>query len=197
MSMNLVLASQSIRRSEILDQIGIEYTVCPSGFDEESIKIDDPIEYVETLAFKKAESVPCSKGNDVLILGADTVVVIDQHILEKPNSVDEAKKYLRMLSGREHQVYTGVSLIRIQDQKTITTHQMTTVVFDVLSEDDIEFYTSTKEPFDKAGGYGIQGIGARFVKEIHGDYLNVVGLPANLVIKMLKEMGELNENTNS
>lgn len=197
MSMNLVLASQSIRRSEILDQIGIEYTVCPSGFDEESIKIDDPIEYVETLAFKKAESVPCSKGNDVLILGADTVVVIDQHILEKPNSVDEAKKYLRMLSGREHQVYTGVSLIRIQDQKTITTHQMTTVVFEVLSEDDIEFYTSTKEPFDKAGGYGIQGIGARFVKEIHGDYLNVVGLPANLVIKMLKEMGELNENTNS
>lgn len=192
--MKLVLASQSTRRSEILDQVGINYTVIASGFNENSIQIDNPIEYVETLAFKKAESVLCSKEEDIVILGADTVVVIDNHILEKPNSVEEAKRYLRMLSGRDHQVFTGISLYRPQDYKTITAHQMTTVVFDTLSEDDINFYTSTKEPFDKAGGYGIQGIGARFVKEIHGDYLNVVGLPANLVIKLLKEMGEMNEN---
>jgi len=195
--MKLVLASQSIRRSEILDQIGINYTVIASGFDEKSIRIDNPIEHVEALAFKKAESIPCSKEENIVILGADTVVVIDEHILEKPISVEEAKKYLRMLSGREHMVFTGVSLYRPQDKKTITTHQMTTVVFDTLSEGDIDFYTSTKEPFDKAGGYGIQGIGARFIKEIHGDYLNVVGLPANLVIKLLKEMGEMNENRNN
>ncbi len=192
--MHLILASASIRRSEILDQIGLAYTVIPSGFDEDTIQIENPIEYVETLAFKKAESIPCSTEPNTIILGADTVVVIDEHILEKPSSVEESKKYLNMLSGREHQVYTGVSLYRPWDKKTITTHQMTTVVFDVLTKDDIDFYTSTKEPFDKAGGYGIQGIGARFVKEIHGDYLNVVGLPVNLVLKLLKEMGEMNED---
>lgn len=194
MNMKLVLASQSIRRAEILTQIGISFTVVPSGFDEESIHLDNPIEYVETLAFKKAESIPCSKEENIVVLGADTVVVIDEHVLEKPGCVAEAKKFLRLLSGREHQVYTGICLYRVQDQRTITTHQMTTVVFDTLTEEDIDFYTSTKEPFDKAGGYGIQGIGARFVKEIHGDYLNVVGLPVNLVLKLLKEMGEINES---
>ena len=194
--MKLILASQSIRRSEILEQVGIDFTVIPSGFDEESIQLDHPIEYVKTLAYKKAESLSCLNEENSLVLGADTVVVIDGHILGKPHSVDQAKKYLRLLSGREHQVYTGICLYRLQDQKTIIDHQMTKVVFDTLTEDDIDFYTSTKEPFDKAGGYGIQGIGARFVKEIHGDYFNVVGLPVNLIIKLLKEMGDVYENRN-
>lgn len=189
----IILASESIRRAEILEQVGIDFEVRPSGFDENSIQLDDPIEYVKTLALKKAESIPCLKEENRCILSADTVVVIDNHILEKPNSPKEAKEHLLRLSGREHFVYTGVCLIRPWDKRTMLECKITKVVFDSLTEDDIDYYISTKEPFDKAGGYGIQGIGARFVKEIHGDYFNVVGLPINLVMHMLKKMGEEDE----
>ncbi len=193
MDKQLILASGSIRRAEILDQVGIDYRIIPSNFDESTVIIADPIEYVKTLAFKKAESVARYNKNFDLILGADTSVVINGHILGKPHNKEKSREFLKMLSNRAHKVYTGVSLIRTWDNKTITRHQVTSVHMDSLSEDDIEFYISTKEPFDKAGGYGIQGIGARFVKEIHGDYFNVVGLPINLLIDMLKEMGEVYE----
>jgi len=189
----IILASASIRRAEILNQVAIEYEIILGDFDENTIQIHNPIEYVKTLAFKKAESVPCSSNEKRCVLGADTVVVINQTILEKPSSIEEAKDYLRLLSNSDHEVYTGVSIYRPWDKRTITDYQVTVVSFDTLTEEDIDFYVSTKEPFDKAGGYGIQGIGARFIREIKGDYFNVVGLPVNLVIKMLKEMGEVDE----
>ncbi len=191
--MKLILASQSDRRAELLKQVGIDFEIIPGDFDEDSIKIDDPIEFVETLALKKAESIPCTDTERRPILGADTSVVIDGHILGKPRSAEEARKYLRLLSGRAHNVYTGICIYCPWDKRSMVSHKVTTVVMDRLSEEDIEFYIGTKEPFDKAGGYGIQGIGARYIKEIHGDYFNVVGLPIHLVCKMLKQMGETYE----
>lgn len=186
----LILASASPRRSEIMKLVGIDFTVMPSDFDESTIKLDNPKDFVETLAFKKAESIACLQEDDVYILGADTTVVIEGEMLGKPHDTETSVRYLRMIQGKQHTVYTGVSLIRTRDQKTITKSMATQVLMDSMTEDDIAFYVSTKEPFDKAGGYGIQGVGSRFVKEIKGDYFNVVGLPINLVTHMFKEMGE-------
>ncbi len=190
----LILASASPRRSELLDLVNIPHEVSPSEFDETTIQLDNPIDFVETLAFKKAESVACTQKEPAYVLGADTSVVIDGEILGKPHTGDKTREYLRKLSGRAHRVYTGVSLIRTRDNFTITRTMISEVVMDSLSEEEIDFYIGTKEPFDKAGGYGIQGIGSRFVKEIRGDYFSIVGLPINLVIHMLKEMGETHES---
>ncbi len=190
----LILASASPRRSELLDLVDISFEVLPSDFDESTIQLDDPKDFVETLAYKKAESIACIQKEPAYVLGADTSVVIDGEILGKPHTPEMTRAYLRKLSGKAHSVYTGVSLIRTRDNCTITKTMITEVVMDSLSEADIDFYISTKEPFDKAGGYGIQGIGSRFVKEIRGDYFNVVGLPINLVTHMLKEMGETHES---
>jgi len=190
----LILASGSPRRREILDQAGFSFKVVASDFDEDTISLIDPIEFAKTLAYKKAESIACKTEEYGYVIGADTLVVVDGNILGKPHDELKSADYLRMLSGRSHQVVTGISLIRTWDKKTISRHMITQVVMESMSEDDIKFYTGTKEPFDKAGAYGIQGIGSRFVKEIRGDYFNVVGLPVNLLVDMLKEMGEVHES---
>lgn len=183
----LILASNSIRRAQLLDQIGIPFIVVPSDFDESSVPLCEPIEYVMTLALAKAESIECPSDGDYIVLGADTVVVVNQTILGKPSDEVEAKQFLGLLSGKIHDVYTGVSLLRPKDNKKSIFYVKTQVTMSELSELDIEYYISTKEPFDKAGAYGIQGVGARYIQKIEGDFYNVVGLPLNKVIEMLKE----------
>ena len=182
----IVLASSSPRRAQLLDQIQLDYIVFPSDFDEASIFIDNPEEYVKTLAYKKAESIQCVDFDKDIILAADTVVVFQNQILEKPNNEKEAISHLMHLSGQTHEVYTGICLLRQQDQIKIIDSEITQVVMNTIDAQEIEEYIRTKEPFDKAGGYGIQGIGAKFVKEIHGDYFNVVGLPISKVYHYLK-----------
>lgn len=183
----IILASNSIRRAQLLDQIGIPYTINASDFDESVIKIEDPVELVQTLALLKAESIECSSIERRIILSADTVVVSDGRILGKPSNASEARSYLHMLSGRTHDVYTGVCLYRRSDQKKILFFERTEVTMSELDERDIDDYIGTKEPFDKAGAYGIQGIGARYIQSIKGDFYTVVGLPLNKLISKLKE----------
>ena len=186
----LILASQSERRADLLKQVGIRFEVIPSGFDENSISKTyiNPKEYVQTLAFKKAEFLSCLDLKNVLVLGADTVVVVNGQILGKPSDEKEAIEFLRLLSGKEHDVYTGVCIFNPETSEKMIQYQHTGVLMDAMNEHDFQYYVSTKEPFDKAGAYGIQGIGARYIKKINGDYFNVVGLPINLTLHMLKAM---------
>jgi septum formation protein len=186
----LILASQSERRADLLKQIGIDFKIIPSEFDENSISKThiEPKEYVQTLALKKAEFLSCQGMNDALILSADTIVVIEGQILGKPINKEQAYTYLKLLSGKIHEVYTGVCILDPKNSKKIVRYQCTTVLMDTMNEHDFDYYIGTKEPFDKAGAYGIQGIGARYIKKINGDYFNIVGLPINLTIHMLKEM---------
>lgn len=182
----LILASNSIRRAQLLGQIEIPYEIRVSNFDESTIQLDDPVELVQTLALMKAESIDCASIETRIILSADTVVVLDNKILGKPSDANEAANYLSRLSGRTHEVYTGVCLYRKSDNKKVVFYERTEVTMSVMDAHDIAYYVSTKEPFDKAGAYGIQGIGARFVEKINGDYNNVVGLPLNKVVDRLK-----------
>lgn len=182
--MKIVLASASPRRSELLKLLFEDFSVRPSGADEnlpDSIKADSAAEY---LASKKAESV--KSGNDEIVIGCDTAVVIDDIILGKPADPEDCRKMLSMLSGKTHQVYTGVCIL-YKDSK-ISFTEKTDVEFYNISDDEAENYIKTGEPFDKAGGYGIQGRGALFVKSISGDYFNVVGLPVSRLNRELKKI---------
>lgn len=184
----LVLASASPRRQELLHNAGIEFVVQPANVPEVPEKDESPKAYAERLAREKAQAVFRQRPDD-FVLGADTVVVIDKRILEKPADADDAACMLRMLSGREHQVITGVCLAGkgFEDVRSETTQ----VTFSVLSDDDIRFYVATSEPMDKAGAYAIQGMASRWITRIEGDYSNVVGLPVSLVYRMLRERGAI------
>ncbi len=181
---NLILASNSPRRREILTQGGFSYTVDAADIDED-LGIDDPAKLVEELSYNKAKAVADRHPGDIII-GADTVVVIDNDILGKPADEADAIKMLKRLSGATHQVMTGVSLIR--GEKRTTFHEVTDVTFFELTDDEIKNYVSTGEPLDKAGAYGIQGKGALLVESIKGDYLSVVGLPLARFNRNLNKM---------
>lgn len=177
----MILASQSPRRRELLSYITKDFEVRVSDVDETLPCEMPPQEAVEYLSRIKAEPF---KNDDDIIIGADTVVSIDGAILGKPENEKKAKQMLRQLSGREHSVFTGVTVII---NKEITTFSVQTrVKFFDLSEDDIVWYVSTGEPMDKAGAYGIQGLGSLLVEKINGDYFNVVGLPISKVNQVLK-----------
>jgi septum formation protein len=178
---SLILASQSPRRAEILRNAGIEFEVRVSGVPEEPAPGESPTDYVRRLAATKASAVPRSEAE--LVLGADTVVVLDEQILEKPRDTADAERMLRMLSGREHTVVTGVCLLRHRD--SIAASSSTRVQFADLSDTDIRDYVRSGEPMDKAGAYAIQGLGSKFIERIDGCYFNVVGLPISLVWRML------------
>jgi len=182
----LVLASASPRRQELLRNAGIEFVVHPAHVPEVPQKDESPKAYAERLAREKAHAVSRQRPGDV-VLGADTIVVVGKTILEKPNSPEDAARMLRILSGREHLVITGVCLVGegFEDTRSETT----TVTMSGLSEDDIRFYVASAEPMDKAGAYAIQGIASRWIPRIEGDYSNVVGLPVSLVYRMLRERG--------
>jgi septum formation protein len=177
----LVLASQSPRRAEILRQAGIEFIVRAAAVDETALDGENPVSYVKRLAQLKASAVPASP--DEIVLGADTTVVIDGEMLAKPIDAADANRMLTQLSGRRHEVMTGVCLI--SSDRCTTEHAVTAVWFAPMSEREIEAYVASGEPMDKAGAYGIQGLASKFITRIEGCYFNVVGLPVSLVWRMI------------
>ena len=189
--MKLILASQSPRRHDILRWMGIpfETEVCP---DPEIVPDGiTPIETVKLLAEHKASYAANLHPGD-FALGSDTIVVLDGQILGKPHSPEQAKDYLSRLQGREHTVYTGVALLH--GEKKDVRCCATEVWFRPMSEAEMEWYVNTGEPMDKAGAYGLQGLGCVFVDHIDGNYFNVIGLPAPTVYEMLLENGFMTEN---
>jgi septum formation protein len=149
---------------------------------------EKPFDYAQRLARDKAQAV-LARYPDGLVLGADTVVVVDEHLLEKPQGTDDARRMLSLLSGRAHEVVTGVCLTSSQYERIEA--EITTVVFSSMSEQEISDYVASGEPMDKAGAYGIQGMASRWVERIEGDYFNVVGLPIARVYRMLKRASQL------
>lgn len=186
-----VLASASPRRRWLLGQLGIPFTVMESDVDEAAFckAGTAPGECVATLALAKARSVASRWKEPVLVLGADTVVVIDGDILGKPNSAEEAKGMLERLQGRSHEVYTGVALVGAGSGREVAAVERTEVTIRPLAESEIEAYVASGESLDKAGAYAIQGLGATIVSGINGCFYNVVGLPLARVALMLKEWG--------
>jgi septum formation protein len=182
----LVLASASPRRQELLRNAGIEFVVHPANVSEIPRNGEAPRAFAERMAREKALAVFAQRPNE-LVLGADTVVVTDSEILGKPRDAADAARMLRLLSGRKHEVITGVCLagpkLRIENAQSETT----LVVMGALSDDDIRTYVASGEPMDKAGAYAIQGMASRWISRIEGDYFNVVGLPVALVWRMLKQ----------
>ena len=181
----IILASASPRRQQLLSQLGLKFSVEPSCLDENlNYKLDfGPL--VAEMAFKKAMAV--AKRHEIgLVLGADTIVVLDDMILGKPSTFKEAEEMLRNLSGRWHKVFTGVSLVDAATKRHIKEFEESRVKFKVLSSLEIQNYIKTGEPMDKAGAYGIQGKGALFIEKIEGDYYNIVGLPLFKLSQMLK-----------
>lgn len=186
----LILASSSSRRIEILKNLGLEFEVIPSNF-EESLVDDQPQRLVCKLAESKAKDVISKVPSDSIIIAADTVVVKDKRIFGKPKSQNEAYEMLRELSGSSHKVVTGICIVDNINELEVADYEETTVYFKELSDDEIWNYIKTGEPIDKAGAYGIQSLGGLFVKKIDGCYFNVMGLP---VYKLYTMMGELGIN---
>ncbi len=182
--MELVLASSSPRRQELLQAAGIPFTVYAANVPEELRKGEAPQAFAERLAYEKADAV-WQQHPDSLVLGADTIVVVDKHVLGKPAGTNDAKRMLEMISGRTHKVMTGVCLLGTGMRKIATAS--TQVRFAAMSAGEIDDYIATGEPMDKAGAYGIQGVASRWVPWIGGDYTNVVGLPVPLVYEMLRQ----------
>jgi septum formation protein len=180
----LILASRSPRRSELLTAAGISFEVLSADIDETPRANESPSAYVERLAVEKARAVLALRPES-RVLGADTTVTIDGEILGKPENDVDARRMLRLLSGRVHDVHTGIALLSAgRFRSGIAT---TRVWFDVMTDEDISWYVATGEPVDRAGAYAIQGFASRFIPRIDGSYSNVVGLPVALVSSILKE----------
>ncbi len=189
----LVLASASPRREALLRQVGLAFEVRPSGVAEVGTVLaagGSPAEFVRQYAYQKALDV-ATHYHRALVLGADTVVTLDGHLLGKPESPEQAADMLRLLSGRTHEVHTGLALVRVGGEPIDpqVDHVVTKVTFRSLPADEIAAYVATGEPLDKAGAYGIQGRGAVLVAGIEGDYYNVVGLPLARLAEMLRHFG--------
>ena len=182
--MPIVLASASPRRQELLRDAGIEFVVKPENIPEVRQKNEAPQVFAERMAREKAHTV-LAENSEEYVLGADTIVVVNDLVLGKPENEQDAARMLRLLSGRKHHVITGVCLKGngFEDVRSETT----AVHFSVLSDDDIRAYIATGEPMDKAGAYAIQGMASHWISKIEGDYSNVVGLPVALVLEMLRE----------
>ncbi len=188
--MKYVLASASPRRKEILENLGLDFTVITSDADESS-EICDPEKLTEELSRRKAEAVRDHLSrlgkldNETVIIASDTVVFVCGEILGKPKDRDDAERMMRMLSGKSHTVTSGVALVH--SGKTFSAHSTTKVTFDELDEEFIDKYVSSNEPYDKAGAYAIQGRAAEVISKIDGCYFNVVGLPVNRLIHLARE----------
>ena len=190
----IILASASLRRAEILRTVGWPFETLVVNIDESRRENEGAAGYVQRLAGEKAEAAAAIIGRNptvregavatLVVVAADTTVVIDGHILEKPVDDKDAKRMLRLLNNRWHQVLTGIALIDSAAHMTIA-HEQTEVKFAAMSDEDIDWYVATGEPRDKAGAYAIQGLGARFIEEINGDYFNVVGLPVRLLYELI------------
>ena len=197
--MKLILASASPRRAEILRNAEIRFEIWSTDVDESRLDNESPGEYVRRLALAKARAAADrnpSLAADDLIIGADTVVVVDSVILGKPASSVDAKRMLRSISGSVHEVHTGLALLQISGTQQRVVEEITRVHFMHLNDQEIEDYIATGEPFDKAGAYAIQGIGGRYVTRIEGCYFNVMGLPLTRLWTLLREFGLENSAEN-
>ena len=185
-----ILASASPRRRELLERLGIDFDVVVSEADESAIPKNIPVKlYVQELAMIKASASAKQvlANKNAIIIAADTVVTLDGKLLGKPKNKPDAFNILKSLSGREHEVYTGICVMRIRDAKTVCRAVKTTVRFKELTDEKIHAYIATGEPMDKAGAYGIQGIAAVLIDGIDGDYFNVVGLPLAALSDVLEK----------
>ena len=184
----LILASKSPRRRYLLKQAGLSFAVIPSQFDESNVPLSSPEAYVKLLAEAKANQVS-EDYPEKWVIGADTIVMIDETLLGKPESRAEARLMLKRLSGKTHQVFTGYCICCKSKNRSYSEVIKTDVRFKNLSDTEIEWYIRTNEPFDKAGAYAIQGLGTFLVKSIKGSYTNVVGLPVCEVVEFLIDEG--------
>jgi septum formation protein len=184
----LLLASGSPRRAEILRAVGWPFDALATNIDETLAPGESAPKLVERLALGKAEAA-AKKHPSLLVLGADTTVVVDSEILGKPVDEQDARRMLRLLSGKWHDVLTGVALVRTEGNGCrVVAHERTQVRFSEMSDAEIDWYVASGEPMDKAGAYAIQGRAALFIEEIRGDYWNIVGLPLRLVYKLAGEL---------
>ena len=185
----LLLASSSPRRAEILRDAGFTFSVVSSAVDETPLPGESPQEHTQRLAIAKAELVAAGADGPAIVIAADTVVTVDDRIIGKPRSTDDARQILEQLSGRTHSVLTAVALIRLPGAERRAFVETTFVQFSTLSSDEISSYLATEEPYDKAGAYAIQGLAGRYIPRIEGCYFNVVGLPLSRVTQALIELG--------
>ncbi|MGE6259570.1 Maf family protein [Heyndrickxia sporothermodurans] len=182
---DLILASSSPRRKELLEKLQIPFTIITSHVNEDFSKSQAPEEVVTELALRKAYAISKSHPKSVVV-GADTIVLLEQEILGKPNDRNHAKNMLERLSGKTHTVLTGVAIV--YEEIIQTFYEKTDVTFWELTSFEIEHYLNSNEPYDKAGAYGIQGLGSLLVRSIHGDYFSVVGLPVSRLKRKLSEL---------
>ncbi|SJZ36388.1 Maf family protein [Anaerorhabdus furcosa] len=182
---NLILASQSPRRKELMEVIGLPFTIEVADIDETMDLNGDLVEEIKHLAYRKAKVI-ADKHDDTVVVGADTIVVYNNKVLGKPKNEEDAFAMLKLLSGNTHKVLTGVC---IMDHEKVNKYcSISEVTFNNLSDEEIKKYIATKEPMDKAGAYGIQGFGGCFVSEIKGDYYTIMGLPLSLVYQELMKI---------
>ena len=187
----LILASRSPRRAEILRAAGWPFAAVAADIDESVREGEDAVSYVKRLALTKAETV-ARRIKDGLVLGADTTVLVEGEMLGQPRDDDDARRMLKLLSGKWHEVLTGVALLRADENtQPLVDHETTRVRFAQMADEEIDWYVSTGEARGKAGAYGIQGSAALFVAEIAGDYFNIVGLPVRLVYELVSRLGTL------
>ncbi|SCH34618.1 Maf family protein [Romboutsia sp. 1001713B170207_170306_H8] len=189
--MNIILASASPRRKEILENVNLKFTVIASDIEEVILENEPPKDLVMRLAFEKCMDVAI-KNKDDLVIGADTIVVLQNKILGKPKNQEDAYNMIKSLSNKKHQVITGISLINLSSDKKVIDYVVSEVTFKDLSDELIRDYISTNESLDKAGAYGIQGYGSLLVESINGDYFNIVGLPISKISNLLKEHFDVN-----
>lgn len=186
--MRFVLASASARRQELLQRMNIPYEIIVSDFNEDSVSFEgNPSDYVKELAMEKANSVSETLSGDSLVIGADTIVYANSQILGKPKNRQDAKRMMKLLQGTDHYVYSGVALIHPARNLKTAFSVVTTVSFSKMDDNEIEFYLTRDEWQDKAGAYGIQGAAGIYIRGIHGDYYNVMGLPLQELYTRLRE----------
>ena len=184
----IILASASPRRKELLEKLGLKFEVDASNCEEEIDLVLGPDELVRRISITKAKAV-AQRHQDAVIIAADTIGVIGKKLLGKPHTADEAGKMLAQISGKSHEVITGFTILDTVTNKIMTGTVSTKVYIKKLTQQEIAAYVQTGEPLDKAGAYGIQGLGAVIVKKIEGDYYNVMGLPLSALTEALKEFG--------
>lgn len=189
--MEIILASASPRRKEILQNTKLKFEIQKSNIQEVVLENESPINMVVRLAYEKAFDV-AQNNREKLVIGADTIVVLDDEVLGKPKDKNEAYQMIKKLSNKTHKVITGISLINLKQGVVVNDYVVSLVTFKNLSEDSIKDYINTNESLDKAGAYGIQGYGALLVDNIQGDYFNIVGLPISKLSDLLKDHFDIN-----
>ena len=183
----IILGSSSPRRADILKKLKLDFVIIPSSYVEPHDQTDFSYDYVENLAYNKALCVAKETSEKTLVIGADTIVVIDNNILGKPKDKDEAYKMLKMLSGKTHFVVTAVAVIDSETLKSKIESTTTYVTFENLTDEQINFYIENIKPFDKAGSYGIQELPDGYIKTVNGELDNVIGLPSKTLLKLMSE----------